>query len=224
MIGGEGVLSVDKETTYKGRPVYVISVIGRSVGFVRKLYRVEDHTKTFFDTDLRASQRVEINISEMKYSKRKTIDFDHVNKLATYQVNDKEPETFDIDPGNQDSFSALYALRTMRSKIKVGKSVYIPLFEDRKKYELKIMVLRKERLKLKQGMIDTLVIEPFLSTEGIFSRKGKMKIWLTDDENLVPVKIQSKIFIGSFYATLRDIEGVDLNFIPYETKAGKELK
>ncbi len=222
ILGGEGVLSVDEETIYKGRQAYVISVIGRSVGFVRKLYRVDDHSKSYFDKKLRASMRVEMNISESNYKKRKVIDFDHDNNLATYTVDEGEPLEFEIDEGSQDSFSAMYALRTMRSKIKVGEAIYIPLFEDKKKYELEVKILRKERLNLDQGMIDTLVVEPALSTEGIFKRRGKMTIWLSDDENLIPIKVRSKIFIGAFYATLRDVEGVDVDFTPHEGNLKKD--
>ena len=218
ILGGEGVLSIAEEIDYRGRRVYVIKSVARSIGFVRNLYRVDDSTKSFFDVNEFVSHRVEISISEGNYRKKKVIEFDQERGLASYSVNDKEPEIFEIDPKSQDSFSALYAIRAMGAKLNVGKSLFIPVFEDRKKYTLKVDVLRRERLSLPQGMVDTVVLEPRLKTEGIFQRRGKMTLWLTDDETLAPVVVRSKVMIGSFYARLRDYQGVEINFIPYEKK------
>jgi len=221
VVGGEGILEVTEKIDYKGRAVFVIEVVGRSIGFVRKLYRVEDHTFSLFDIGNLCSQRMEVKIAEGGYKKIKTIEFDHVRRIATYKVDDDDPEEFEIVPGSLDSFSALYALRAMRGKLRVGESIYIPIFEDRKKYDLEIKVLRKERIRLSQGMVDTLVIKPLLKTEGVFQRRGKMTLWLSDNKSLIPVKVQSKIMIGSFIAKIRDYKGVDINFIPYNKTAGK---
>ncbi len=220
VIGGEGILEVTEKIDYKGRSVFVIEVVGRSIGFVRKLYRVEDHTFSLFDIDNLCSQRMEVKIAEGGYKKIKTIEFDHVRRTATYKVDDDDPEEFEIVPGSLDSFSALYALRAMREKLKVGSSIYIPIFEDRKKYDLEVKVLRKERIRLAQGMVDTLVIKPMLKTEGVFQRRGKMTLWLSD-KSLIPVKVRSRIMIGSFIAKIRDYRGVDINFIPYNQTAAK---
>lgn len=218
ILGGEGVLSVAGEIDYRGHRVYVIKSVARSIGFVRKLYKVDDHTRSFFDVNELVSHRVEISISEGSYRKKKVIEFDQDKGMASYIVNDREPEIFEIDPKSQDSFSALYAIRAMGAKLTVGKPLFIPVFEDRKKYTLKVNVLRRERLSLAQGMVDTVVLEPQLKTEGIFLRKGKMTLWLTDDKTLTPVVVRSKVMIGSFYARLRDYQGVEINFIPYEKK------
>ena len=44
ILGGEGILSVTGKIDYKGHSVYVVKSAARSIGFVRKLYRVDDHT------------------------------------------------------------------------------------------------------------------------------------------------------------------------------------
>ncbi len=222
IIGGEGILRVSKQITYNGHQVYVIESTGRSIGFLRKLYKIEDHTSSYFDINRLFSHRVEIKISEGNYRKLKIIEFDQDRHIATYKIDDGEAEQFEIEPNSLDSLTVLYALRTMRDKIIVGEKLYIPLFDDKKKYELEIRVLRRERLSLKQGMVDTIVVEPQLKTEGIFQRRGKMTLWLTDDENLIPVAVRSRVLIGSFYATLRDYEGVEINFIPDEKPGGKK--
>ncbi len=218
VVAGEGKLHVKKRLDYNGSDVLKINISSKSTGWVRKLHKVDDTTFTYFDIDKRYSHMADIRISEGRYRKHKVITFDQKSHKALYKVNAKEPKEFDIAPNSQDALSALYFLRTMRGKLLVGKTVLIPMFDDKKKYMLEVEVLRKERIKLTQGMVDTIVVQPFLKSEGVFQRKGKMWIWLTDDEFLTPVKIRSKILIGSFYATLRHSSGVDINYIPYKKK------
>ncbi len=50
--------------------------------------------------------------------------------------------------------------------------------------------------------VDTLVIQPKLKTEGIFRRTGDVLIWLTDDQNHVPVKFVTSIALGQVTAEL----------------------
>ena len=52
------------------------------------------------------------------------------------------------------------------------------------------------------GEFDTVVIKPLMKSEGIFNKKGDVYIWLTDDKKRVPVKLESKVAIGSITATL----------------------
>ena len=54
----------------------------------------------------------------------------------------------------------------------------------------------------KLGSVDTIVIKPLMKSEGIFNRKGDMFIWLTDDERRLPVKMRTKVVVGSITATL----------------------
>ncbi|MGK7345843.1 MAG: DUF3108 domain-containing protein [Candidatus Nitrospinota bacterium M3_3B_026] len=224
IVGGEGVLEVKETIMNRGVPVYVIEVVGRSVDWLGDLYPIEDRTFSYFDIKNRRSQKVVIKISEGSYRKLKVIDFDQESHVATYKINDDPPEEFEIEPDSQDAFSVLYAFRTMRDRIRTGEAVSLPLFDDRKKYRLKINVLRKERVELPQGMVDTIVVEPELKTEGVFRRRGKMTIWFTDDENLIPVIMSSKIFIGSIYATLRDYSGTKIDFIPYPEREREKEK
>jgi hypothetical protein len=58
------------------------------------------------------------------------------------------------------------------------------------------------------GKLDLIQVEPLAKFEGLFVRKGRMWIWLTDDERRIPVLMKSKIPVGSITAVLEKIEGV----------------
>lgn len=210
--GGEGTLEVKTEEEYKGKKVYLIGITAKSTGWVRSLYPVHDTTLSYFDIAGLFSRRVEISISENRYRKRKVIEYQQEMGKAIYQVDDDPPEEYQIDPNSQDSFSSLYALRAHRKSLNAGQTLEIPIFEDRKKYTLKVKILRKEKLKLDLGAVDTVVVRPQLLTEGIFARRGTLTVWLSDDERLTPVRMSSKVVIGSFMADLREYSGVAIPF------------
>ena len=65
-----------------------------------------------------------------------------------------------------------------------------------------MQVLRREKIALPLGTFETIVVKPLMKSEGIFSRKGDILIWLTDDAKHIPVQMQTKVVVGSITATL----------------------
>ncbi len=71
-------------------------------------------------------------------------------------------------------------------------------------------VKRREKVRLTSGTYDTYLIEPSLKhLEGVFekSKKAKIQLWITKDERRIPVKLKSKIAIGSFTGELISFTG-----------------
>ncbi len=106
----------------------------------------------------------------------------------------------DIKPFTHDVLSAFTFIRTQ--KLEVGKSFDLEAVSGRKKYKLRVLVHRKESVEVPAGRFKTVVVEPVLQGDGLFKAKGKLTIWLTDDERRMPVKMQSKIPVGSIKAEL----------------------
>ncbi len=108
--------------------------------------------------------------------------------------------TLDIQPFTHDILSAFYFIRTQ--KLVVGQSFTLAAVSGKKKYDLKVLVHRKEKISVPAGDYETIVVEPVLMGDGLFKAKGKLVIWLTDDDRHMPVKMQSKIPVGSIKAEL----------------------
>jgi hypothetical protein len=71
-------------------------------------------------------------------------------------------------------------------------------------------VKRREKVRMASGTYDTYLIEPSLKhLEGVFekSSKAKIQLWVTTDERRIPVKLKSKIVIGSFTGELISYTG-----------------
>lgn len=221
ILGGEAVLGVRNDAAQGAPAPLTVYLDARSIGWVHTLYTVDDRSLSFFDTVGLYSSGVDIQISENSYTKRKRIDFDHDRGVAIYRVDNDAPKEYPIDPGTLDAFSVMYAYRAAHERVRVGEELSFPIFDDRKKYMLKIRALRKERILVKGGYVDTIVAEPALMSEGIFQRRGKMTIWFSDDEAFAPVMMKSKVILGSFWATIREWSGAEIKIIPIEPEKDK---
>ncbi|MBM2839346.1 MAG: hypothetical protein HW415_1971, partial [Deltaproteobacteria bacterium] len=197
--GGTAVLEVSEGAEVQGRKVHQISAVTNSNSFVDKFHKVRDRVDSFVYADNLSSGKIKVHQEEGKYRQDKEISFDYTKGTATYTVG-KETSSYPIPFFVQDALSALYYLRTR--ELIVGKPFIIDVFEDRKLWQLEVQVLGKERIMTPAGEFDTVMVKPLLKFEGIFQRKGEVYVWLTDDSRKMPVRMKSKIKIGSVFADL----------------------
>ena len=71
------------------------------------------------------------------------------------------------------------------------------MFLDNEVYSLYIKYLGKEQIKTKYGTFKAIKFSPLLVKGTIFSGGEKMTVWVTDDANHIPVRIESPISVGS---------------------------
>ena len=142
-----------------------------------------------------------MKIKEGKTRRDKEIVFDHAKRTALYIDHlNGERKNVDITEKTLDTLSSFYFIRSQ--KLEIGKSIFISVFDSKKLWNTEVQVLRKERIKTKLGSFDTIVVKPLMQSEGIFEKRGDMFIWLTDDKKLIPVKMKTKVPVGSITATL----------------------
>ena len=130
--------------------------------------------------------------------------FDYENGRYEGKIQKKE-EPRDIagplDITVLDILTSLYHVRGQ--ELVPGQDIVFDIINREKQYPLVVKVLKKEEVKTDAGTFDCVLVEPQLRGEGIFVSKGKsLKVWLTDDEYKMPVKMQVEVFIGSVSAKL----------------------
>lgn len=187
-----------------GDKVRIIST-AQSASWVSVFYTVDDRVESTLvkkpgDLFFHPSH-YRLKIREGRHRRDKEVIFDHSAGKAIYFDRLKnEKRGFDIAPPVFDPLSGFYYLRSL--ELSVGRPVFITIFDSKKTWNVEVQILRKEKVSLSSGMINTIVVKPLMKSEGIFSRQGDMLIWLTDDGKRVPVKMQTKVSIGSITATL----------------------
>jgi hypothetical protein len=193
--GGSSRMEVRRE----GKGGFLILSTTRSADWVSVFYPVRDRVESRLEKGLPV--KYHLRLREGKRRKDREVLFMRALKKALYidHLEGKRKE-FDVPDGVHDPLSALYHARLQ--DLRVGEPVFVPVFDSKRVWNVKVEVLRKERVRVPAGTFDTILIKPLLKSEGIFSRKGDIYIWLTDDEKRVPVKVRSKVKIGSVTAEL----------------------
>lgn len=206
---GTAVLAVLDAITLNGQEVYPLLSTAQSGDFASAFYPVNDRVESYLNVKGLYSDAIKVNLHEGGKNRKKQIAFDQVEHKAT-QVQDGKREVFDIPPNVNDSLSSLYIFRT--ATLTVGSSVFIDVHDSGKNWKLEIAVLGKEAVTTPIGTFDTIKVQATPRYEGIFFNKGSIFIWVTDDDRKIPVKMKSKIKIGSITTTLisrRDGEAVE---------------
>ena len=197
---GTATMSIPDTQWVYGRPCYHVVTTARSNKFFDNLFKVRDRVESCIDMEGLFPWKFEKHIREGKYRANKYVDYDQVNQRAIYSQKD----TTDVPPFVQGMLSSFYYVRTV--PLKVGKPFAFHNYSDRKLYPLQVVVHKKDRIKTPAGTFDCIVVEPVLRGKGIFNQKGRLIIWLTDDERRIPVLMKSKIAVGYIDVRLTSIE------------------
>ena len=128
-----------------------------------------------------------------------------VNNLKNQTI-----ETINTEKNVQDLISSLYYLRKNFSeeKVSIGEQFIINMFYDSKNRELPLIYLGKEIINTKFGKIECLKFMPTTSKSRIFKGEGSITIWLTNDKNRIPIRVQADLLVGSIKADLEKFTGI----------------
>ncbi|NOZ60851.1 MAG: DUF3108 domain-containing protein [Calditrichaeota bacterium] len=199
---GTAIMSIPKIVEKMGRQCYKIQTEARSSAFFSAFFKVRDKIISYMDKNGLFSWGFEKHLREGKFSSDRVVVYDQYHGWAVTNKKD----SLQIPPDVHDILTSFYFIRTQ--KLEVGKSLFLDNHADNKLYPLEVKVHKKERIRVKAGTFDCVVVEPILRAEGLFKSKGRLLVWLTDDERKIPVQMKSKIIIGYITAELKKMEGV----------------
>jgi hypothetical protein len=198
---GSAWLEVPEIVDWNGSPCWKLVARAESNSFFDKMYRVRNRIESVWDQKGRFSWRYLEDRHEGHFNANDTIVFDSTARTARY----KNGQVFTIPPEVQDALSAFYFTRFQA--LPVGGSVVFDYHASHKSAPLEVKVLGRDRVRTPAGKFDCVMIEPILKVGGIFKNKGRLVIWLTDDERRMPVLMRSKVLVGSISVVLADAKG-----------------
>jgi hypothetical protein len=195
---GSAYLEVPQIMDWNGSPAYTLVARAESNSFVSRFYKVRNRIESVWDKRGRFSLRYSENRREGGYKAKSQILFDHVRNEAHYHNG----QVYPIPPQVQDALSSFYYTRFQA--LPIGGSVVFDYHASRKSQPLEVRVLGREKISTPAGTFNCVVIEPILRAGGIFKNKGRLVIWLSDDDRRIPVMMRSKVAIGSINVVLQE--------------------
>lgn len=175
------------------KPVYHIIGTGNSNSNYDWIFKVRDRYETWVDTATLQPYKFVRHVEEGSYRKHQVATFDQsANTVSTEKGNFKLPNCV------QDVVSSIYYARNIDfSKYKAGDKIPFNMFLDDDSYNIYIRYLGKETVKTKYGKFRAIKFAPLLVKGTMFKGGEDMRVWVTDDANHIPVRIESPISVGS---------------------------
>lgn len=198
-----------------GREVFHVKGYGKTVGLSRAFFKVEDDYQSYIDKETDLPKRFIRDIDEGGHTKDIQIDFDHANGKAL--VNNKKHKTkewVDFPKDAQDMVSAFYYLRNRLdvSKIKEGETFDMNMFFDKENYRFRLKFLGREVIRTKFGKVPSLKFRPYVQSGRVFKEKESLTVWVSDDDNRMPLLIKADLAVGSLKASLTEFKGLKNSF------------
>lgn len=184
---------------------FVVRTTARANNTIQSLYPVRDTVESWVSNATGLPLRFHKRLNEGSYSGSVLIGFDHDAGVARIKGGQKKGGTSDtaveLPAGTFDLLSAFHSVR--RARLVPGSSIRLTILDNRKVFkDVEVACLRRETIEQNGTTWNTLVIEPRIHGDALFKSKGKLRVWLTDDERRMPVRMVSEIKLGTIRAEL----------------------
>ena len=205
-----------KSNMINGVPVYHVVGKGRTSGFASIFFNVDDTYESYFGMEDGKPYKFVRKIDEGGYTKDYEINFDH--KKDTAVLNDKKNNKtydFNLQDSIQDLLSAFYYLRNNYDPddLVKGEAVKLKmLYDDEGIFDFKLKYLGTEILKTKFGKVECYKFRPLVQSGRVFKEQESLTLWVSNDENRIPVRIQADLAVGAIKVDLEAYNGLKNQF------------
>jgi hypothetical protein len=197
------------------KKVYHVIGKGYSTGMSRFFFKVDDIYESYFDKVTGNPYKYVRKIDEGGYTKNQEGFFNPASdRVLVKDFENKTEKTFVIPNNTQDIVSTFYYLRNYPTinKLKVGESVAIDMFFDEETTKFKLKFIGREDIETKFGVIPTMIFRPLVQSGRVFKEQEALTVWISDDDNKIPVRIQANLTVGSIKADLDGFKGLKNSF------------
>lgn len=180
----------------------------RTNAFADVFYKVRDQADSWTDPGLTRSEHYAKSQHEGSHHREITVRFFWNNSTVRYENDVNGPkQPLVLLPGTYDPLSVFYAFRAR--DIAPDRPVLLPVTDGTKTVMGEARVVGRERVAAPAGEFDAWVVEPDIRDLGGVFRKSpgaKLTVWVSADQRRIPVRIESKVLVGSFRAELARLE------------------
>ncbi len=200
---GEGRLKVLSSDGPGEKDAYLFELRVRTNRSIDRIYKVRDKFSSLAAEDLTKSYRFRKLQREGRTKREIDVRFDWDRNEVVYSNFDETKPPLALIPGALDPLAAVYFVRA--SELEASGTVRVPVTNGKKCIVGMARVLGKQTVEIDSGVYETYILEA--DTEkvgGVFENTDdkKFKVWITADERRMPVKVETKVSIGTVTAEL----------------------
>lgn len=190
------------------RKCFNVKAEGKTLKSFDWAYKVRDRFETFIDAEAMAPISYNKSVQEDKYTDNDLVTFKH-NSKKLFGVKGM----LDMPVYTHDVISSIYYVRNIDfTKSKVGDKFPLDVYLDNKIYNLGFKYAGKETITTDIGKVKCIKLVPTLIVDRVFKDQEDMTVWISDDENKIPIRVKAKIMVGSIKVDLTSYSGLKNDF------------
>ena len=204
-----------KDAVVNNKKVFHVVGKGYTTGVSRFFFKVNDTYESYIDKETGNPYQFVRKIDEGGYTKNQEGFFNQSeHKVTVKDYKRKTEKTFVIPKNTQDILSAFYYLRNYPTidKIHPGEYVAIDMFFDDETTKFKLKFIGRQDITTKFGVVTSMVFKPLVQSGRVFKEEESLTIWVSDDENRLPVRIKADLAVGSLKADSDAFKGLKSSF------------
>ncbi len=198
-----GVATLEVKSDVKnfgGRDCYHFIGEGKSVGAFDWFFKVRDRYESVVDKQAMIPWMFTRRVNEGGYIINQNVTFNHYTDSVK-----SDKAVISVPDNTQDLISAFYFARTLDfANAKEGDIFEIPGYLDDAIFPMSVKYIGKEVVECDKGTFRCLKLRPMLQEGRVFKDQEDMTIWVSDDANKIPIRVQTKILVGSIKMDLVD--------------------
>jgi hypothetical protein len=167
-----------------------------SAGLVSTLFKVNDTYSVNYDQSS-CAESSSMDSQEGKRHRETTVTYDRAQNRATHVERDLikgsviRADAVDIPGCVHDVLGALIFLRTVA--VEPGQLTQIPVSDGRRFANVKLEAQEREEVRTPTGTYKTVRYDANLMNGVVYTRKGDVLVWVTDDARHLPVQIRIRM-------------------------------
>lgn len=206
---GEASLSVLPIETVDRRQAFHFVMTAKTVPFIDVFYKVRDRIDAYADLGMEHTVFYKKKQREGKTRRDIVVIFDWEKEQAQYIKSGKPKDPIELMPGAFDPLSAFYYVRTVPPE--PNTFIERPVTDGKRNVIGRATFVKRERIEVNGTEYDAFLIEPELKhIRGVFekSEDASIQVWISADHRRIPLRVKSKVVVGSFLADLISAEGL----------------
>ena len=190
------------DKTFDGHSVYHIVADGKTAGAFDILYKVRNRYETYVDEKTLEPYFYTENRHESNYKHSDHVTFNHENEKIT-----ADKGVFPYKGKVFDFLSAYYFSRSIDvSKLKLGDTFKLDYFLEDGVHTLGITYSGKDKIETDLGTFNCLKFNPTIIPGRVYRKDSKLYLWITDDDNRIPLRAHVELIVGSITMELTSVK------------------
>jgi hypothetical protein len=179
---------------------YLIKVTASSTGLLKFFYPIKDS----FEMIVEGRDRLPVQMAQhdSRRGEHRLTVYNQDTLEVSYSRNGEPPEIYPVAGQVHNEFSSFLILRAL--PLVAGGELMVPTFADKARHEVTVSIGKSELRQGVLGEVATIKVQPRVPFQGLYEKMGDPLIWLTNDANRIPVRIEADIKIGSMTAELTE--------------------